>query len=570
MKDYENSVQVLNEMKTENAVEEKIEMLSEDEQKLLGILENILNSEVLYVEDKESGSALVLSSGVNTKVFETVAQTSYSLVNELLQEEDDGADDSEEDDSEEDEPDEDEADESEEDESEEDEADEEEADEADEAEANESAFESEEDKEACQEAILGLLDSEVMTIKSDLEGPGFTVNENSPYFDIIKESLIERLIDTCDSEEEFEVCEKIVQAYEGDVLESAGYGVDDTAEELNEETEETEELKEADLPAKPEGNIIKRKGKLALSKVKGAASAVKGKATEKGLKYKLIKKVPTKAAKQASAIQWAKTGKGGGGLVAMTRGKKVAKIIPTKKGVAIAGGTAAGLAAVGYGVNKLRQKLKKKRSKNEQVATTALDVVEASLGDKAIRVARKVKVAMPKIKKGIAKGARALKLTKGKFVTTAKGSKGAGGVLLRGPKGTILYGPQKYLKGLEKKGLAKETGTKLAIKTKLGLGAAGAYGVHKALKRADKGSVKQEGTLGRAVGRAHMQKAARSAEVANMYGRSGLIGGTLNRVVTAPKAKLKGLAAPFRKTTKVRGELQKAAKPVKQKQKITY
>ena len=63
---YEQKSQELNNIINEDTLEQN---LTEEDSNMLEMLENLLESNTLYLEDSESERALVLQYGVNTKVL---------------------------------------------------------------------------------------------------------------------------------------------------------------------------------------------------------------------------------------------------------------------------------------------------------------------------------------------------------------------------------------------------------------------------------------------------------------------------------------------------------------------
>lgn len=512
---YENSVQDLNNMLTEEAVDQRVSELSEDERKVLDILQDILESKTLYIENEESSSALILADGINSKVFEAVAQTSVSVMEDILDEEDEEAAedeaDAEDDESEAAE----ESTEAEDESINEDDEEAEEADDADEAEADEESevetaeesFEDEEDKIACQESILSILESDKLVIKADLEKQGLVINENSPYFGYIKESLLERLIDTCETEEEFAVCEEIIAEYEGDVLESAGYSVKNelTEEDEGEEEDGKEEVteaggiraiyargkklrKKAKAPAKAAKDVAKAPKKYAPTRVAKKAGV---KAMKAAKKLKLIAKQPTKAAKKIAKSQVAALKSGDkvatGQLVKQAKkaGVKLQKYGLTKRGKVAVGAAGAGLAVGGAAL--LRKKLKKKKLNKEEVENsgrTPLELVEKGAFFKGTGKA------VSKLWKGgqKAKAAQLVgrKITRGVVKNPGKTAIGVGlGAAYLGKRKREKAKTAAYQKGMQmagestevKEGKLKNVGTAAKVVAGLGVGALAGKGL---------------------------------------------------------------------------------------------
>lgn len=486
---YEEKSQKFNDMITE---ENLVQSLSEEELKFVDILENILNSNTLYIEDKESGDALVLSEGINSNVFETVAVSSYNILEDIISEDDDDdeEEDSEEDseDSEEDEEDEEEED-SEENEAEED--DEEDSDESDEeAEVAEEGFEDEADKVETQEAILNLINANEYVIKSDLENEGIIVNENSPYFKVIRESLIERLIDTCESDEELAECEEILKEYENSMFESAGYGIDEV-ESKEELVEDESTLKKAIGMKYTKLSAIEKTGdKEAIKKAKAGIKAAKKnllrfqksevKGPAKYLKGKADWAKKMKRKETISGFKKAITGAKEAGKEFVKKGVGAVKAIPKAGKIAAVALPAAAITALA-----LRKKLGKRKAlvqaSLDNSGRTANELVEGKFGSflKGVGILKDVAVKTAKSKQAaktlkqmgkavgrksqareVAKltkqaGERAIKTgltTKAKFGLGAAGTIAAPVAAYKGVKGMYRRGKLRKLKYQAKKG----------------------------------------------------------------------------------------------------------------------
>jgi hypothetical protein len=518
---YEENVQKLGQMMAEDNL---MDRLSEEDMSVIETIENILDSENLYIESPDSKSALILSASTNGRVFESVALSSYGVMKDLV--EDDEDEDEDEDDAEDEDDTEAEGDaetaseslvsEQEEKDKEDDDEDEEEEeeDEEDEKESNESAFESEEDKQVCQEAIINLIYANEYIIRPDVKADGLVINENSSYFEMIQESLIERFVDTCESDEEFAVCEEIINDFTPSSLEEAGYGVDSSekeevdegmgmdiikhysptnlylrhlkkkrikARELKksgqmESSEDEEDISEAGAAA---GKVLGKTGKLVLKKAGGFRSAIRKLAGVKG-KGKMLKGTLKGKGKTITKVKRFATG----------ISKKAGLTGTEKKALGLAGKRVATGAAVGAGgltALKLKKKLSQKKAAKEEAEykPTAGDLIQ--------------ELDWSKVAKGAAAlGKKAGILKKGTKMVFTK--KGAGITRKAGKKAYFLT--KKAAEAARKSGEVKKVAqTGLTKKAKAAIGVGAALGARKLYRAHKAGKMQKKITVAKAKGK---------------------------------------------------------------------